>query len=237
MVSDRAEACPKCGCQIGDDVSAQHRSNHVAEDRSTKSKGKGGLYAIIGLLAIIIIGLGIYIFAGRDDGISPNDMNSGEFFGDSIDAAVDTAALYDAIDSNVKAEAGSTTNESTSNAEVYDEVDNEPKYSFQDNNLNGHYKMTGYMTDRNGDFPIKLSFDIKDGSMKNIVYKNVRFGGKIRMRCTSFDCDDYSIISFSINGKDGSKDFNIHLQACDNDTDYSGYANVGEKNLTVTLSI
>lgn len=101
-----------------------------------------------------------------------------------------------------------------------------------------HFHFSGYMTDDKGDHPIELDFDASNNGLSNIIYKNVTFGGKIHMRCTSYNADSDFIWSFSLAGKDGSKDFIINLTREDNDTDcYSGTSSVGTKALTVTLCL
>lgn len=109
MVSDRAEACPKCGSPIETRTLSQQHSKYVAKKSSSKNNNKGGLYAIICLLAIIIVGLGIYIFSGRNNGVYPEVSSSSSDF-DSADV-VDTTSL-EKVDSVVV----TTSNEVEDNA-------------------------------------------------------------------------------------------------------------------------
>ena len=92
-----------------------------------------------------------------------------------------------------------------------------------------HHHLVGYMTDNEGDHAIEIDFDCNNGRVQNVVYKNVRYGGKIHMQCTLFNASN---INFS--GKDGPKSFTINL-SYDNDGNFYGSSMVGSKHLDVRL--
>lgn len=82
------------------------------------------------------------------------------------------------------------------------------------------------MTDANGTYPIKLSFEKGGNTLTNCIYTNVDLGGKIRMDGTISDNDLIFI------GKDGNNSFRI----CVNSHTLKGYAQDGDKRLQVSLS-
>lgn len=110
MVSDRAAACPKCGAPVNTEVTVMQYSKpapvspsstpstpHVSNipDTPSKSSSNTGLYAIIGLLVLAVLGLGIYALSGRDNGAN----NQGEAESETLASeemaveAVDSAAV------------------------------------------------------------------------------------------------------------------------------------------------
>lgn len=75
MVSTRATACPKCGCPVAAETNYEPQSNYDYHEEEKGSK-KSWLYAIIGLLTLIIIGMGFYLSSNhRNDKATKNDMN------------------------------------------------------------------------------------------------------------------------------------------------------------------
>ena len=118
MVSDRAKACPKCGTPVGSEVTVMQNSkpaspqspspsvSRVSTSPSGSSGNNKGLYVIIGLLAIALLGLGIYALTGR--GYGPEETASHEQMVEAIDSAAfaaeeamaDTAAVDFSSDNN-----------------------------------------------------------------------------------------------------------------------------------------
>ncbi len=93
-----------------------------------------------------------------------------------------------------------------------------------------HHHFEGSMTDHMGPHPITLDFDFANSSpyqFENVVYTNVTFGGKIRMK--GYVSDDGRAY---LSGRDGSNDFNMNFSMYD----YTGSATVGSKSLTVELT-
>lgn len=91
------------------------------------------------------------------------------------------------------------------------------------------FTYTGTMTDESGDWPFELSFEQKGREFRNCIYKNVTYGGKIRMK-GEFSEDDYGS-QWIFTGKDGSNTFQIqiHLYCME------GLAKDGSKEMTVAL--
>lgn len=94
MVSDRAKACPKCGNPIVVKNIIQSHSNSIAKE----DKSKSGPYTLLGILAIVVLGLVVYFSSGGGRGSSSDYMSSS--------SCADTIAFQEAvIDSAVEATA------------------------------------------------------------------------------------------------------------------------------------
>lgn len=93
-----------------------------------------------------------------------------------------------------------------------------------------HHHLVGTMSDETGKYPIELDFDyFNDGSgtIENAIYKNVEFGGKIKM-----DGEVSRGGMFIFKGKDGNKSFTIRIDS----STLEGDSFVGDKNLIVSLN-
>ena len=101
-------------------------------------------------------------------------------------------------------------------------------HNFGDGSRIDHH-FVGTFTDSHGTYPIELNFSNEGKTVSNVVYKNVRLGGNIRMHCSKFDNN-----SMEFEGKDGKKDFIISLSCTDNNR-LEGIARVGSKELEVKL--
>ena len=88
----------------------------------------------------------------------------------------------------------------------------------------------GNFTDSHGVFPVEIAFKSKGEEITDVVYKNVKIGGKIKMKCTNFEDNN-----MRFEGKDGKKDFILSLSWTDRNK-LEGVANVGAKRLDVTLN-
>ena len=91
-------------------------------------------------------------------------------------------------------------------------------------------KFTGTMSDPDVEdsWPIEISFQRKGQQIRNCVYKNVRIGGKIRMKGEI--AGDY----FILKGKDGVNDFQIMLNK---KTDEESTAIDGDNELTISSGL
>ena len=92
-----------------------------------------------------------------------------------------------------------------------------------------HHHLTGTFEDSSGIYPIELDFNSSGRDVSDVIYKNVKLGGKIRMTCTYFD---YS--SITVKGKDGKNDFSISLD-CTSRNSFRGTAIDGEKEFVVVM--
>ena len=92
-----------------------------------------------------------------------------------------------------------------------------------------HHHLTGVFIDDDGRYPVELDFTTSDGNVVDVVYKNVTYGGKIRMTCTEFTDE-----TMRFKGKDGNNDFTITLHAVDKNT-FNGTAVDGRKSLSVKM--
>ena len=92
-----------------------------------------------------------------------------------------------------------------------------------------HHHLTGTFEDSSGIYPIELDFNSSGRDVSDVIYKNVKLGGKIRMTCTYFD---YS--SITVKGKDGKNDFSISLD-CTSKNSFRGTAIDGEKEFVVVM--
>ena len=77
--------------------------------------------------------------------------------------------------------------------------------SLGNNNMDGFHSYSGYFVDSEGKYPVELSFNLHGTTFSDCIYKNVTFGGKIKMK-GSFE---NNLIIFR--GKDGNNDFTMEL--------------------------
>ena len=77
--------------------------------------------------------------------------------------------------------------------------------SLESQNFDGFHSYRGYFIDSEGKYPVELSFNLHSDQFSDCVYKNVTFGGKIKMKGNFED----NLIVFR--GKDGNNDFIMEL--------------------------
>lgn len=102
MISDKAVACPHCGCPINaqnvkNEESASEIStsqNYNDERNEAKKKGsKGWFYALIGLFVLTLGGAGLYLMSLRQDGSLLGDKAEGPY--SSVTTGKYCLVLYD----------------------------------------------------------------------------------------------------------------------------------------------
>lgn len=86
-------------------------------------------------------------------------------------------------------------------------------------------KLSGTMTDESGSYPIKLTFERRGHDLRNCIYRNVNYGGKIKMKGYLIDNIWY------FEGKDGENDFSIKIDVYD----MTGTARDGTKVFSVSF--
>ena len=97
MVSDRAEACPKCGCPIGSATHSQLQLEYAADNNHTNNRGNSNKNGVLWFFLIFaIVAIIIFLLSGKGcSNGSTNDMWSA-----SCDSTVvDTTETVEAVDS------------------------------------------------------------------------------------------------------------------------------------------
>ena len=104
------------------------------------------------------------------------------------------------------------------------------KNSLESHKVDGYHSYSGYFIDSDGKYPVELSFKLHGTQFRDCIYKNVTFGGKIKMK-GSFE--NNLII---LRGKDGSNDFVMELGVTGTTGfNLKGIAKDGAKTLDVEL--
>ena len=93
-----------------------------------------------------------------------------------------------------------------------------------------HHHLVGTFEDASGVYPVELDFTSNGKTVTDVVYKNVTYGGKIRMTCSFFDQR-----RLTVEGKDGRNKFVISLECIDKNG-FKGTAKDGAKKLLVVMS-
>ena len=96
-------------------------------------------------------------------------------------------------------------------------------------NSKHHHHLKGTFEDATGIYPIELDFNSSGREVSDVIYKNVKVGGIIRMTCTYFDFNN-----ITVKGKDGKNDFTISLE-CINMNSFKGTAIDGSKEFVVKM--
>lgn len=86
-------------------------------------------------------------------------------------------------------------------------------------------KLSGTMTDKSGSYPIKMTFERRGHDLRNCIYRNVNYGGEIKMK--GFLTQGH----WCFIGKDGENDFSIEVDIYN----MTGTARVGEKVFSVSF--
>ena len=92
-----------------------------------------------------------------------------------------------------------------------------------------HHHLVGTFEDSSGIYPVELDFNSSGKNVTDVIYKNVTFGGRIRMSCTHFD-----LSSITVTGKDGKNNFSISLDS-KSKTLFKGTAVDGNKHFVVVM--
>lgn len=229
-VSSKAPHCPRCGAPI---AAQQYRQPMEPEPKKNSSFLP---WLLVGILAAILIGVGvIFLISNSNKKERKTDQTAWRQSDDAVswlsvpemEVTPDDTVKDDAVNKNraVIPQPSLRTDEAKT-------PEPRPIYDGHDMGFDSrkHHHLVGYMTDNLGDHAIELDFNCNNGQVSDVVYKNVKYGGKIHMRCT-----DFSFNSISLLGKDGSKKFTMDLNYDDNGN-FTGDAMVGDKYLSVTLN-
>jgi len=246
-ISSRAKFCPRCGAPIA--------SHPHLENDSGNSKGNSVAIILLGIVAALLVGGVATYFIINHFSKKDHNYDTSESSDTNDDATTSTMSQDDVIafasqsssseeempqQQQVQEEPQTdVVNEypeperAPSPAPIADVIDDTDAASSGYHNMNPnsrtHHHLVGYMTDSKGDHAIELDFDQFNGQISNVVYKNVKYGGIIRMKCKGF----YSG-NILLEGKDGPKKFTMNLNY-NNYGEFSGYSMVGNKELTVKL--
>lgn len=232
-ISNKALHCPHCGAPIA--AQQYHQPNVMPEQKKNSSFLP---WLLVGILATILAGVGIYFLLSNSnkesddtERIAMNSQTDVETQDSVPEMTVETPSEV-TKDNSVEEDAHRTIPDPQPAPQPVEERVINSNSDGHDMGFNSrkHHHLVGYMTDNLGDHAIELDFNCNNGQVSDVVYKNVKYGGKIHMQCTSFSSNSISLL-----GKDGSKTFTMDL----NFNDYghfSGDAMVGDKYLSVTLN-
>lgn len=231
-VSSLAQYCPHCGAPI---AAQRYRQPSVEPEKKYKNNSLIP-WLIVGILAAMVVGGGItYMLLSHS---SNRDADSTSVASSNVSEVGEVEVVPSMASEPVEEvkETQPVTPERETPARDVETRDKVVVPDYEGGHDMGfssskHHHLEGYMTDDKGDHAIELDFNCNNGKVSDVVYKNVKYGGKIHMRCTSFTSS-----SISLAGKDGSKSFTMDLNY-DGDGDFKGDAWVGDKYLSVTLYV
>lgn len=106
----------------------------------------------------------------------------------------------------------------------------EPSYEEHVNtDINKDWNLSGYMERDGTRYPIVITFHQQGDYYSDCIYKNVTYGGKIKM---SVHINEYSLC---FEGRDGNKKFVMELNPNEYDNGWDGYSTIGEQTLFTHL--
>ena len=213
---DEAKFCTKCGNTIGQD----NKVDQVKNEHKINKKAIYAFLAIIGVLLVIVFGSMFYSdYSEKREARLARE----KFVADSLEQVRKELVDSPKFDSQKSNEAVKEEQIETISDDANSKMHNFGLHSKH------HHHLTGTFEDSSGIYPIELDFNSSGRDVSDVIYKNVKLGGKIRMTCTYFD---YS--SITVKGKDGKNDFSISLD-CTSRNSFRGTAIDGEKEFVVVM--
>jgi hypothetical protein len=199
--------CSKCGTPfVGVSTLSTNDITYNGNETNNSFKMKIILPVVIGVVLLAFIGGGWYYWDYS------NKKSAGE---KSI------------VDSRVLVRQESNNSAKEKNTET---ISNEGSSKLHNYGLNTHHHLVGTFEDASGVYPVELDFTSDRETVTDVVYKNVTYGGKIRMTCSFFDQR-----RLTVEGKDGRNKFVISLECIDKNG-FKGTAKDGAKKLLVVMS-
>ena len=106
----------------------------------------------------------------------------------------------------------------------------EPSYEeYVNTDINKDWNLSGYMERDGTRYPIVITFHQQGDYYSDCIYKNVTYGGKIKM---SVHINEYSLC---FEGRDGNKKFVMELDPNEYGNGWDGYSTIGEQTLFTHL--
>jgi len=176
--------CSKCGTPFeGVPTPSTQNTNHMVQASNSSTNLKIILPIIIGVIILALVGGGWYYW----DYSNKKSANEKEI--------VDSPKLDSQKSPDAFTEA--TAVKEKENEAISDDANSE-MHNFGLHSKY-HHHLTGTFEDSSGIYPIELDFNSSGREVSDVIYKNVKVGGKIRMTCTYFDFS-----SITVKGKDGN---------------------------------
>ena len=200
--------CSKCGTPFeGVPTPSTQNTSHIVQESNSSTNLKTILPIIIGVIILALVGGGWYYwdYSNKKSASKKELVDSPKF---------------DSQDPN-------ETVKEKKNETISDDV-NSKMHNFGLHSKH-HHHLIGTFEDSSGIYPIELDFNSSGRDVSDVIYKNVKVGGKIQMTCTYFD---YS--SITVKGKDGKNDFSISLD-CTSKNSFRGTAIDGKKEFVVVM--
>ena len=213
---DEAKFCTKCGNTIGQD----NKVDQVKNEHKINKKAIYAFLAIIGVLLVIVFGSMFYSdYSEKREARLARE----KFVADSLEQVRKELVDSPKFDSQKSNEAVKEEQIETISDDANSKMHNFGLHSKH------HHHLTGTFEDSSGIYPIELDFNSSGRNVSDVIYKNVKLGGKIRMTCTYFD-----LSSITVKGKDGNNDFSISLN-CTSRNSFRGTAIDGKKECVVVM--
>ena len=230
----QGSVCPHCGASVGEgDVFCQNCGKSLNESRNgesityeeelPKSGFKKCLPYIIGAIILVAICGGGWYGYKEYSAYTEKKIAREKFVADSLEQVRKELVDSPKFDSQKSNEAVKEKQIETISDDANSKMHNFGLHSKH------HHHLTGTFEDSSGIYPIELDFNSSGRDVSDVIYKNVKLGGKIPMTCTYFD---YS--SITVKGKDGKNDFSISLD-CTSRNSFRGTAIDGEKEFVVVM--
>ena len=215
--------CENCGRNLADGsyASTNNISDKIQEDGDSPYK-KYLFYILCAIALIALIGGGWYGYK-EYSAYTEKKIAREKFVADSLEQVRKELVDSPKFDSQKSNEAVKEKQIETISDDANSKMHNFGLHSKH------HHHLTGTFEDSSGIYPIELDFNSSGRDVSDVIYKNVKLGGKIRMTCTYFD---YS--SITVKGKDGKNDFSISLD-CTSRNSFRGTAIDGEKEFVVVM--
>lgn len=199
--------CSKCGTPFeGVPTPSTQNTSHIVQESNSSTNLKTILPIIIGVIILALVGGGWYYwdYSNKKSAGKKELVDSSKFDSQKSNEAIKEKKI-----------------------ETISDDANSKMHNFGLHSK--HHHLTGTFEDSSGIYPIELDFNSSGRDVSDVIYKNVKLGGKIRMTCTYFD---YS--SITVKGKDGKNDFSISLD-CTSRNSFRGTAIDGEKEFVVVM--
>ena len=205
MEDTTQKRCRYCGAPVNDgDIFCKNCYKKI--DEAPSNNKKIIVPTLIGLIVLAVIGGGWYYWDYS------NKKSAGE-------KSIVGSRVF------VRQESNNSTKEKNTV-----KISNDGNSKLHNYGLNTHHHLVGTFEDASGVYPVELDFTSNRETVTDVVYKNVTYGGKIRMTCSFFDQR-----RLTVEGKDGRNKFVISLECIDKNG-FKGTAKDGAKKLLVVMS-
>ena len=219
ILEEESLFCSKCGIRLQDTPEETLRPGTGAQevDSTQESNSLWNVLFGIGIVLLLAGGLFAYSYFKRmsvnEDSTPITNANNME---PSYEEYVNT---------------GISNMEPSYEEYVNTDINNmEPSYEeYVNTDINNDWNLSGYMERDGTRYPIVITFHQQGDYYSDCIYKNVTYGGKIKM---SVHINESSLC---FEGRDGNKKFVMKLDPNEYDKGWDGYSTIGEQTLFTHL--